>query len=71
MGGAGATDELPAGADTSVWLATSDDAEARVTGHYLHRRQVREPNPAAREVDLQEQFLAAAARLTGVTFPAG
>jgi NAD(P)-dependent dehydrogenase (short-subunit alcohol dehydrogenase family) len=70
MGGAGATDELPAGADTSVWLATSDDDAARVTGRYLHRRQLRDPNPAATDVDLQERFLARAAELTGATLPA-
>ncbi|GAA1431601.1 SDR family NAD(P)-dependent oxidoreductase [Microlunatus lacustris] len=69
MGGAGATDELPAGADTPVWLATSDDPEAQVTGRYLNRRRVREPHPAATDVDLQERFLAAAARLTGVALP--
>ncbi|SDT13547.1 NAD(P)-dependent dehydrogenase, short-chain alcohol dehydrogenase family [Friedmanniella luteola] len=69
MGGSGATDELPAGAETSVWLATSDDAEARVTGRYLHRRRLREPHPAATDVDLQEQFLATVARLTGVGLP--
>ena len=70
MGGAGATDELPAGADTSVWLATSDDPAAQVTGRYLHRRRLREPNPAATDVDLQERFLARAAELTGVALPA-
>jgi NAD(P)-dependent dehydrogenase (short-subunit alcohol dehydrogenase family) len=69
MGGAGATDELPAGADTSVWLATSDDLEAQVSGRYLNRRRRREPNPAATDVDLQEQFLVTAARLTGVSLP--
>ncbi len=71
MGGAGATEELPAGADTSVWLATSDDGGARVSGRYLHQRQIREPNPAALDVGLQEQFLATAARLTGVALPPG
>ena len=69
MGGPGATDELPAGAETSVWLATSDDPEAQVTGRYLSRRRLREPNPAASDVELQERFLATMARLTGVALP--
>ncbi|MGI3784369.1 MAG: SDR family NAD(P)-dependent oxidoreductase, partial [Janthinobacterium lividum] len=38
MGGTGATDELPAGADTQVWLATSNDPAATTTGRYLKRR---------------------------------
>lgn len=69
MGGAGATDELPAGAETPVWLATSDDAEAQVTGRYLSRRRLRKPNPAATDVELQERFLDTMAELTGVALP--
>jgi len=66
MGGSGATDELPEGAETQVWLATSDEPAATVTGRYLRRRQVLEAHPAASDVDLQDRFLATAARLTGV-----
>jgi NAD(P)-dependent dehydrogenase (short-subunit alcohol dehydrogenase family) len=69
MGGAGATDELPLGAETSVWLATSDDPAATVTGRYLNRRQERRANPAAYDVELQERFLSTAASLTGVELP--
>ena len=69
MGGAGATDELPAGAETQVWLATSEDPAATVSGRYLRRRQDQQANPAAHDVDLQEQFLDTAARLTGVHLP--
>jgi NAD(P)-dependent dehydrogenase (short-subunit alcohol dehydrogenase family) len=69
MGGAGATDELPAGAETQVWLATSDEPAATVTGRYLNRRRDLRANPAAYDLGLQDRFLAEAARLTGVTFP--
>ena len=69
MGGAGATDELPQGADTSVWLATSDDPGATVTGRYFYRRVEREANPAAYDVEVQEQLLRTAAALTGVELP--
>lgn len=65
MGGAGATDELPAGAETQVWLATSEEPGATVTGRYLNRRRVLTPNPAADDVDVQEQLLHVAAELTG------
>ena len=71
MGGRGATDELPQGADTSVWLATSDDPGAAVTGRYLYRRVERRANPVAYDVDLQEQLLRTAAELTGVELPRG
>lgn len=67
LGGPNATDDLPEGADTQVWLASSDDPEATASGRYLKRRQVLTPNPAAGKVDLQEAFLAECARLTGVT----
>jgi NAD(P)-dependent dehydrogenase (short-subunit alcohol dehydrogenase family) len=70
MGGPGATDELSAGADTPVWLATSDDPAATVTGQYLSRRRQLEANPAAHDVELQERFLQTAARLTGVELAA-
>lgn len=67
LGGPNATDDLPEGADTQVWLASSDDPEATASGRYFKRRQVLTPNPAAGKVDLQEAFLAECARLTGVT----
>jgi NAD(P)-dependent dehydrogenase (short-subunit alcohol dehydrogenase family) len=65
MGGPGATDELPAGAETQVWLASSDDAAAQVTGRYLKRRVDLRANPAAYDVALQDRLLAICAKLTG------
>ena len=49
-----------------MWLATSDDPAATVTGRYFKRRRELPANPAAYEVDVQEQFLRVAAQLTGV-----
>ena len=69
MGGPSATDEVPEGAGTQVWLATSDDEAARVTGRYLKRFEVQVPNPAAEDVTLQEDLLSRLADLTGVTLP--
>jgi NAD(P)-dependent dehydrogenase (short-subunit alcohol dehydrogenase family) len=70
MGGPNATDDLPDGAETQVWLATSDEAAARVSGRYFKRRRELRANPAAYDVELQNGLLAACADLTGVTFPA-
>ena len=69
LGGQGATDELPVGADTQVWLATSDDADAGVTGRYFKWRRDLRANPAAYDTHLQEALLAACAKLTGVALP--
>lgn len=66
MGGPNATDDLPEGAETQVWLATSDEPGARVTGRYLKRRNDLRANPAAYDVELQEGLLAACAELSGV-----
>jgi NAD(P)-dependent dehydrogenase (short-subunit alcohol dehydrogenase family) len=69
MGGPAATDDLPEGAETQVWLATSDDPAATVTGRYLKRRQDLRANPAAYDVDLQERFLETLSGLTGIGLP--
>lgn len=69
MGGPGATDELPDGAETQVWLATSDEPEALVSGVYFKRRRPLRANPQAYSEDLQEGLLAACAAVTGVTMP--
>lgn len=69
MGGPQATDEVADGAATQVWLATSDDEGARVTGAYLKRFQVQEPNPAATGTALQDALLDRLAGLTGARLP--
>lgn len=69
MGGPDATDELPEGAETQVWLATSDEPAATASGRYLKRRQELRANPAAYDTALQDALLAAAAELTDVKFP--
>lgn len=67
MGGAGATDSLPLGAETPVWLASSTDPEASVSGRYFKRRRELRANPVAYDEGLQEGLLARCAALTGVT----
>ena len=69
LGGQGATDELPVGAETQVWLAVSDDADADVTGRYFKWRRDLRANPAADDTRLQEAMLAACAKLTGIVLP--
>jgi NAD(P)-dependent dehydrogenase (short-subunit alcohol dehydrogenase family) len=69
MGGAGAPDDLEAGAATQVWLAVSDDPAARVSGKYLHHQRPRPAHPAASDVAFQEELLRACAAISGVALP--
>ncbi|MEV8439567.1 SDR family NAD(P)-dependent oxidoreductase [Actinosynnema sp. NPDC051121] len=69
LGGPNATDELPKGADTQVWLATSDEPAATVTGRYFKWREELRANPAAYDVDVQERLLDACAGITGAKLP--
>ncbi|WIM97779.1 SDR family NAD(P)-dependent oxidoreductase [Actinoplanes oblitus] len=70
LGGPQATDDLPAGAETQVWLATSDEPAATVTGQYFKRRTSLTANPQAYDEGLRERLLALCAELTGVAMPA-
>jgi NAD(P)-dependent dehydrogenase (short-subunit alcohol dehydrogenase family) len=69
MGGPGAPGDLDAGPRTQVWLATSTDRAAKITGRYWHHLKPREANPVAADKAIQERFLAECARLSGVPFP--
>jgi NAD(P)-dependent dehydrogenase (short-subunit alcohol dehydrogenase family) len=69
MGGKNAPDDLTEGYRTQVWLATSDDPAAKVTGEYFYHMQLREPNPAARDVETQEKLIEACRRFSGVELP--
>src|SRR5918911_2100651 len=56
MGGQGAPDDLRKGYETQVWLAVSDDEEAKVSGRYFHHRKESRHNPEADDASLQERF---------------
>ncbi len=71
MGGAGAPDNLEKGFQTQVWLAVSNDPEARVSGHYFHHKRQARYLPAAKGVTVQEKFLALCEQITGVRFDNG
>jgi NAD(P)-dependent dehydrogenase (short-subunit alcohol dehydrogenase family) len=69
MGGPGAPDDLDAGAETQVWLATSEDPAAVVSGEYFYHRERRPPLAAARDAELQDRLVAKCAQIAGVPFP--
>ena len=57
MGGEGAPDDLDLAHRTQVWLAVSDDPQARVSGEYFYHGAVADANPAARDETLQDRLL--------------
>jgi NAD(P)-dependent dehydrogenase (short-subunit alcohol dehydrogenase family) len=69
MGGRGAPDDLQKGCETQVWLAVSDDEEAKVSGRYFHHRKESRHSPEADDASLQERFLSLCEEMTGASFP--
>jgi NAD(P)-dependent dehydrogenase (short-subunit alcohol dehydrogenase family) len=69
MGGHGAPDDLQKGYKTQVWLAVSNDEEARVSGRYFFHQKERPYNREADDIQLQERFLNLCQEITGVSFP--
>ncbi len=70
MGGPGAPDDLDAAPKTQVWLATSDEPGARVSGQYFFHMKRRAAEPAASTESVQDRLLAECAKISGVPFPA-
>ena len=69
MGGAGAPDNLQKGVETQVWLAVSNDANAKVSGRYFHHKREAHYLPSAGDATIQESFLALCEQISGVHFP--
>jgi NAD(P)-dependent dehydrogenase (short-subunit alcohol dehydrogenase family) len=69
MGGPGAPDDLDEAPKTQVWLATSEDPAAKVSGGYFYHLEPRRANPLAADESVQESYLAECARLSGIPFP--
>jgi NAD(P)-dependent dehydrogenase (short-subunit alcohol dehydrogenase family) len=66
MGGPGAPDDLAQGAETQVWLAVSNDANAMVSGRYFYHRRLRDAHPAASDTSIQDGLLRVCEQLSGV-----
>jgi NAD(P)-dependent dehydrogenase (short-subunit alcohol dehydrogenase family) len=69
MGGKGAPDDLQKGFETQVWLATSEDEKAKVSGRYFFHKKEQSFNRAASDVSLQETLLERCEAITGVKHP--
>ena len=57
MGGLGAPDDLRLGHLTQVWLATSDDPQARTSGGYWYHQRRAEPAASVHDQRFQDQLL--------------
>ena len=66
MGGAGAPDDLQKGFETQVWLATSEDDRAKVSGRYFFHQREAHYSPLADDIALQDKFLAQCEKISGV-----
>jgi NAD(P)-dependent dehydrogenase (short-subunit alcohol dehydrogenase family) len=66
MGGTGAPDDLNKGYQTQVWLATSNEPSALVSGKYFFHQKTANYNRAADDIMAQDQLIENCARLTGV-----
>jgi NAD(P)-dependent dehydrogenase (short-subunit alcohol dehydrogenase family) len=69
MGGRSAPDNLQKGYETQVWLAVSNDENAKLSGHYFFHKKQSRYNSEADIVALQEKFLNLCQRISGITFP--
>jgi NAD(P)-dependent dehydrogenase (short-subunit alcohol dehydrogenase family) len=68
MGGAGAPDDLEQGHLTQTWLATSDEAQAKVSGAYWHHRKQRKPAAQTLDVEFQDELVSRLAAITGYAY---
>jgi len=66
MGGPSAPGDLEQGVATQVWLAVSDERDAKVSGRYFYHKRTRAAHPAASDVTVQNGFLVACEQLTRV-----
>jgi NAD(P)-dependent dehydrogenase (short-subunit alcohol dehydrogenase family) len=69
MGGPNAPDDLTMGHQTQVWLATSDDAAALVSGKYWFHKQTQAPAEPVTDHTFQDALVAELARITGQPLP--
>ena len=69
MGGPGAPDDMDQAHRTQAWLATSDDPAAQVTASYFYHLRLRDPNPAARDKQVQDALVAICEMMSGVSLP--
>jgi NAD(P)-dependent dehydrogenase (short-subunit alcohol dehydrogenase family) len=66
MGGPGAPDDEDDGRRTQVWLAVSDDPEARVSGKYFHHLHPQTADPSVHDAARQDELVELCQRFSGI-----
>jgi NAD(P)-dependent dehydrogenase (short-subunit alcohol dehydrogenase family) len=69
MGGAGAPDDIDQAHRTQVWLATSDEPAAAVSGRYFFHQKLRDPDPTTKDVERQSLLLDLCYKASGTALP--
>jgi NAD(P)-dependent dehydrogenase (short-subunit alcohol dehydrogenase family) len=69
MGGAGAPDDIDKGHRTQVWLATSDEPAATVSGRYFFHQKLRDSDSATKDVERQILLLDLCHKVSGTALP--
>jgi NAD(P)-dependent dehydrogenase (short-subunit alcohol dehydrogenase family) len=70
MGGAGAPDDMDQAHRTQVWLSTSEEPAACVSGGYFYHKRSLPPNPQTQDARLQGRLIAACEQLSSIALPA-
>jgi NAD(P)-dependent dehydrogenase (short-subunit alcohol dehydrogenase family) len=70
MGGSEAPDDIDKAHRTQVWLATSDQPGAAVSGKYFFHQKLRDPDPATKDVERQDLLLDLCRNVSGVALNA-
>ena len=70
MGGAGAPDDIDKAHRTQVWLATSDEPAATVSGRYFFHQKLRDPDPTTKNVERQSLLLDLCRKVSGIALRA-
>lgn len=66
MGGAAAPDDLQEGYATQVWLATSEDKAAKVSGKYFFHRKPARCASGVEDTFLQDAYIARMEQISGI-----
>lgn len=66
MGGKNAPDDLQKGIETQVWLATSEEKSAKVSGLYFRHQKALSPHPAVLDEDFQNHLIQLCEEVSGV-----
>ena len=66
MGGQSAPDDLQKGYETQLWLATSEEDAAKVSGKYFFHQQQQKPHSEITNTDFRQQLITICKNRSGV-----